>query len=86
MGMICSGSERMLRGGAVLQLDIGVLPGDEIADREAAQERVHQVAHLRLAPDKGTLDFGDGDLTLRDPREDNGDGVLVDGVFGLGHE
>ena len=44
-----------------------------------------QSADLSLVPDAGALDFGNGDLTLFDPREDGGDGVLVDGVFGLGY-
>lgn len=38
-----------------------------------------QVSHLRLAPDERSLDFRDDDLSLRDPRKEDGDRVPVDG-------
>src|SRR5690625_3589234 len=69
-----------------LRFNIRILPRDQVTDREPAQQRVHQVAHLRLAPDKGALDFRNGDLVLVDPCENDGDWVLVYRVFGLGHD
>ena len=61
--------------GTVLQFDLGIAPGDQIAHRIALIQGIKQVADFGRFPDKGALDFGDGDLAGFHPSQERFDWV-----------
>ena len=58
-------------------IDVGVLPEEQIADREAAVHRVEQVADFGGVPDERPLNIGQTDVTELDVCQQRGD-VVVD--------
>jgi hypothetical protein len=53
--------------GPVLELDVGVAPGDQVAYGESAQQGVQQVADVGGLPHERPLDLRYGDLAASDP-------------------
>ena len=67
-------------GGAILEPDIGIAPGNEIADWVPTVERVKQVPYLFGFPDERALYLRDGDLVRLDPREQCLDRMRCNGI------
>ena len=78
---LLSVDENLLASGsrAVLQLDVWVLPDDEITGGIAVIERVDQIAYLPPLPYEGTLYFRNGHLAISNDAKD----VLILLTFAL---